>query len=257
MIIAICQQEIKFENKELNLKNICTNITKAKNKNADIVFFPEMSLTGFSMNIEKTSEKNSFNIQKIKDTAIKEKISVGFGWVKYIDDKAENHYTVVSDTGEVISDYIKIHPFSYAGEDRFFYSGEKVVDFKINDVNFSTFICYDLRFPEIFQIASKKSDVIVIPANWPEKRKEHWKTLLKARAIENQCYIIGVNCFGYQYEIYYSGDSCVLNPNGDIIIEAKEKEDLLFFELQNDTEKYRKDFPIKKDRKNELYKKLM
>jgi len=255
--IAFCQQEIVYESKSVNLEKICNFTEKAKNEDAEIIFFPEMSLTGFSMNIEKTAEKSNENINIIKKTAFDNSIYIGFGWVKPVSDKAENHYSVISPKGDFICDYIKIHPFSYAKEDMFFIDGNNLAFFNINGIKFSVFICYDLRFPEVFQAASKNSDIIIVAANWPEKRREHWKTLLNARAVENQCYIIGVNCFGIQKDIFYSGDSSVYNPNGEIISIAKEKEDLPVFDFFNDTEKYRKAFSIKNDRKNEFYKKIL
>lgn len=255
--IAVCQQEIVFENKYCNLKKIFENVLRAKKDGADIIFFPEMTLTGFSMNIAKTSERDFDNINKIKKIAAENNISIGFGWVKPAGAKAENHYSVVSSVGEIVFDYVKIHPFSYAKEDMFFYSGEKVYFFNINGVEFSAFICYDLRFPEIFQAASKNADIIVVAANWPFVRKEHWECLLKARAIENQCYIIGINCFGWQENIYYSGNSCIFNPDGKKVCSFEEKESIMVFKLLNDTERYRKGFPVKKDRKIDMYKKLL
>ena len=255
MKIALCQQEIIFENKIKNIEKICEFSEKAKKMGGDIVFFPEMSFTGFSMNIENTSEKDFKNIDIIKNIAFKNSVYIGFGWVKPSGGKAENHYTVISPEGVIICDYIKIHPFSYAGEDKFFMGGNKVEFFNINGAEFSVFICYDLRFPEIFQAVSYKSEIIIVAANWPEKRKEHWKTLLKARAIENQCYVAGVNCFGRQGDIYYSGDSCVYSPNGEIICSLKSGEDIIVFDFCNDTKKYREEFPLKNDRRTDLYEK--
>ena len=257
MKIAVCQMNIAFEKKEENLNKICRFIFDAKEKNADIVFFPEMSLTGFSMNIKYTSEKNFENINTIKKCAKENNIYVGIGWVKPFLEKAENHYSIISNEGEIVCDYIKIHPFSYMQENQFFYGGEKVSYFKLCDMCFSTFICYDLRFPEIFQGVSYKSSVIVVAANWPESRREHWKCLLKARAIENQSYIIGVNCFGMQGDIYYAGDSCCFDPDGKIVFMADEKESLSVFHINNDVMEFRKNFPLKKDRKSYLYKKLI
>ncbi len=254
---AVCQQNIVFEDKYCNLRKIFYNIVLAKKKNADIIFFPEMSLTGFSMNIDLTSEKNCCNIDEIKKLAVENNIYVGFGWVKSAGVKAENHYSVISSTGETAFDYVKIHPFSYAREDLFFIGGNDIKFFNISGIDFSAFICYDLRFPEVFQAASKKASVIVVAANWPMVRREHWECLLKARAIENQCYIIGVNCFGKQGDIYYSGNSSVFNPDGQLICCLEEKENLIVFEIENNTEMYRKKFPVKDDRKIELYKSIL
>ncbi len=255
MRIALCQQKIIFEDKSKNIKNICDFSKDAKKLKADIIFFPEMSFTGFSMNIENISEKDNRNIDIVKNLALENSIYIGFGWVKSFANKAENHYSIISPNGIIICDYVKIHPFSYAGENKFFLGGNDIKIFDIDSINFSVFICYDLRFPEIFQVASQKASIVIVAANWPEKRSEHWKTLLKARAIENQCYIAGINCFGKQREIFYLGDSCVYNPDGKAICVAKNKEDMIIFDFYDDTKKYRDEFPIKNDRKIKLYQK--
>lgn len=257
MKVAVCQQEIIFENKDANVKKICCFSEKAKKMKADIIFFPEMSFTGFSMNINKTAEKDDSNINIIKNAAVKNSLYIGFGWVKPFRDKAENHYSVISSEGGFVYDYVKIHPFSYAGEDKLFIKGNEVKFFDIADIRFSVFVCYDLRFPEIFQVASEKAEVIVIVANWPEKRIEHWKALLRARAIENQCYIIGINCFGRQDNIFYSGESKCYNPDGKLISDVMNGEAINVFDIIDDIEMYRKTFPVKKDRNIELYKNLL
>lgn len=117
-------------------------------------------------------------------------------------------------------------------------------------------LCYDLRFPEIFQIASKKADVILVPANWPEARTEHWKCLLRARAIENQVYIFGINCVGKNNGLNYSGHSCIIDPNGKVLEELSDREGVLSFELKNDVKKIRDGFPVKRDRREDLYSRL-
>jgi len=257
MKIALCQMNIAFEDKSANLKKICSFIFDAKQKKADIIFFPEMTLTGFSMDIQKTMEKDFFCIDKIRKVTYENEIYVAFGWVKPSGEKAENHYSVIAPNGDFICDYVKIHPFSYAEEDKFFYGGNKIVYFNVNGIYFSCFICYDLRFPEVFRAVSEKVSVIIVAANWPLLRIEHWECLLKARSIENQCYIIGVNCFGVQKDIYYSGGSCIFNPNGQKIFFLENKECMKVFDFENKTNIYRKNFPILNDRKVELYKELI
>lgn len=251
MKIGLFQTEIIWENKEKNIEKLGKKIEELNE--TDLILLPEMSFTGFSMNVTNTQEENEETIQCIKELCKKNNIAIGFGWVKKGEKKAENHYTVIDKRGEIISDYIKIHPFSYSGEDKFFEGGDKLSFFELEEITFSTFICYDLRFPEIFQIASKKADVIIVPANWPAKREEHWKVLLKARAIENQVYIIAVNCVGNIGEQYYSGYSCVINPNGEEFINIHDEEGIKCFDLYNDVDKYRDNFPVKKDRKEKLY----
>lgn len=253
MKIEICQTNIIWENKQENI-NKAENIVK--NSLSDVVLFPEMSFTGFSMNTDVTGENNCYTLNIIKNMAIKYNRAIGFGWVKKCDAKAENHYTFVDNRGMVLSDYVKIHPFSYSGEDKYFEKGTDITVFEYMGFKICNFICYDLRFPEIFQIASEKADVITVAANWPESRAEHWKTLLKARAIENLCYIVGINAAGKSGSLYYNGDSMVIAPDGTVLKDMGNKETTEVVEIINDVKKYRSDFPTKKDRQKELYKKI-
>lgn len=253
MRLALCQMNILWEDKKQNIDKAEQFIKSAE---SDIIFFPEMSFTGFSMNIGNTKEKD-YSLNIVKSIAVKYNVAVGFGWTREWKDKGENVYTVVNNKGEVISEYIKLHPFSYSGEDNYFKAGNSIVAFEYNDFRIGTLICYDLRFPEVFQALSKNVDLIVVPACWPDKRSNHWKTLLKARAIENQCYIAGVNCVGDIGGIYYSGNSMIINPNGDILSFGKNKEMLVFAEIKNDVAQYRRNFPAKRDRRISLYKELI
>ena len=249
----MAQTNIIWENKAANHEKCEQFVKQAKVQEAELVFFPEMSFTGFSMNTMKIAEDSNQTVNEIKKIALKYEVGIGFGWVKKTDLLAENHYTVINNKGEVLSDYVKIHPFSYGGEDKYYSPGNQIVQFEYGGMTFSTFICYDLRFPEIFQIASKKAEVIVVPANWPKTREDHWKTLLKARAIENQCYILGVNCVGTIDGLEYSGRSAFISPNGIVLTESEEKEQLLCYNLDDCVSKIRDEFPVKKDRKEHIY----
>lgn len=253
MRVALFQMYIEWENKTKNFEHLENELEKLQSEEIDLVLLPEMSFTGFSMNTDKTKEADEHTVNQMKKYAIKYNVSIGFGWVKDCGEKSENHYTVVNNIGEILSDYVKIHPFSYSGEDVYFQGGKEIVSYSFLDTEFSTLICYDLRFPEVFQIASKTVDVIIVPANWPEKRSEHWKTLLKARAIENQVYVFAINCCGRIGGQYYSGDSCVINPDGEVLEMITDKEGIIVYELVNDVKKYRDDFPTKRDRRDRLY----
>lgn len=247
--------QIAWEDKESNYLRVKNMLHMSCEKGVDLFLLPEMSFTGFSMNTDVTKECGLESVKKITKYARQFETAIGFGWVKDCGELSENHYTIVSKKGKVISDYTKIHPFSFSGEDKKFRGGEKIVDFYFQDIPFSSFICYDLRFPEIFQIASKTSHVILLPANWPERRREHWKCLLQARAIENQVYILAVNCVGEIGNLSYSGDSCIINPNGEIVLELSEKEGLLEYELVDDVADFRHAFPVREDRRTDLYTK--
>lgn len=250
MRIALAQVHIVWEEKEKNLIYAKSLIANAANDGADIIFFPEMSFTGFSMNTQVTGETDSYTVGRIMKIARENNISVGFGWVRRKDDKCENVYTVIDSSGNKNSEYVKIHPFSYSGEDNYFVGGDKVIVADYKGIPFSTFICYDLRFPESFRSVADKVHMIIVPACWPAKRSEHWKALLKARAIENQVYIIAVNCQGSIGDLYYSGDSCVITPDGDVEVSLSDECGLVMYDLIDDVDKHREAFPVLRDMKN-------
>ena len=132
------------------------------------------------MNVESCSEDYncSETLSFFQNLAIKYQIWIIFGAIVSIDNTYENRLFVLNKNGEVIADYAKIHPFSYSGEDKIFQAGENLGIAIINQINFGLSICYDLRFPELYQILSQKASVIVNIANWPAKRLDHWKTLV-------------------------------------------------------------------------------
>lgn len=259
MRIALCQTNILFENKDENIRNAEQLICRAAEKDADFVIFPEMSFTGFSMNIQRTAEADGSTCSKMTELARRHNIYIGFGWVKLVGGKGENHYSIAAPDSEIISDYIKIHSFAIGGENEDFISGNELpraVEIKGHSV--STFICFDLRFPEIFRAAADKSSLMIAAANWPEARREHWTTLLRARAVEEQVYFIGVNCVGRQGDISYSGDSMIIDPSGNILAQAGYgKEDMLICDMPNNVNEIRAAFPALKSRKPELYRSLI
>ncbi len=256
MRIALYQMHIAREDKAANMAKMEEQLKAASENKAELLLLPEMCFTGFSMNVDATKEADEKMVERISALARQYQVAIGFGWAKDCGQKAENHYTIVDKQGICLSDYAKIHPFSYSGEDQKFRAGDRLTSFVLGDMPCTGFICYDLRFPEIFQIASKTAHVIIVPANWPAKRSSHWKTLLQARAIENQVYILAVNCVGQIGSLYYSGDSCVINPDGQVLSMLSDTEGLIFYDLVDDVEQYRRRFPVKKDRREELYRVL-
>ena len=157
---ALVQTQIVWEDKERNYETAGRRIAEAAEQGAEAVFFPEMSFTGFSMNTDATKESDGWTVRHMGALARQHHVSIGFGWVKDCTGecgRCENHYTIVDAAGAVLSDYAKIHPFSYAGEDLKFRGGSTLTHFSLNGIPCSSLICYDLRFPEIFQAASKRA----------------------------------------------------------------------------------------------------
>lgn len=280
--IALCQMKILYEEKETNLTKAQTYLMHAADMGADMVLFPEMSFTGFSMNVNITGERkqDSTTISKMKSLADRYKLAIGFGWVELADESleksnrlAKNHYTMIDEKGRILADYVKIHPFRYGGEHQVFEGGMSPVTFSYYGHVFGLSICYDLRFPELYQYLSKTADVLITAANWPAKRLSQWTSLLQARAIENQSYMLGVNCIGVQEDISYIGGTKAFAPDGELLSEeikvlfaddsdlgspankdSDSAEKLICISITDMVPEYRKEFPVKCDRKENLYK---
>jgi len=261
MKIALVSLNQHWENKKANKSDCLKFISQSVESEVDIIVFPEMTLTGFSMNTKLTAEdiNNSDSINWFKAQAAKYSIAVIFGVVLKYEEKAKNHLFFIDNDGEVIANYAKIHPFSYSTENEYFVGGNDIISTVYKDISIGFTICYDLRFPEIYQALSKTCDIIVNIANWPQKRSEHWSALLKARSIENQVFMIGVNRTGTDgNNIEYRKSSTIFSPDGSELTPAKISEELDIFELEVESaKKLRELFPVKKDRKIDLYKRII
>ncbi|MCM8765093.1 MAG: carbon-nitrogen family hydrolase, partial [Candidatus Omnitrophica bacterium] len=151
------------------------------------------------------------------------------------------------------------HLFSPSGESYHHTPGSKIGSFRIGSTNITPFICYDLRFAPLFWLAAAKTDVYTIIANWPISRRNHWKTLLVARAIENQAFVIGVNRLGISPKSQYCGDSCIVDPWGNIVFDACCEEGAFVCKIDiSKVRQTRLHFPVLNDRKSFAeYEKLL
>ena len=189
MKIGLVQYNPKWESKEENKKRLSEIIKRDFTEEPSLLIFPEMTLTGFTMEASKFGEDisgDSFNF--FTQLALKYKIYIAAGLIEKENKDYFNSLIVVNPEGKLISKYRKIHPFSYSTEDKHYKRGEELKLTEINGLKIGLSICYDLRFPELYRFyAKEKVHLIIVIANWPDTRIEHWETLLKARAIENQC----------------------------------------------------------------------
>ena len=264
MKLALAQIDISFENKSKTKETVIQFIEQAATQNVDMILFPEMTLTGFSMNTSLIGEDNNETIDFFKDLSSEFNIYIGFGYVEGTS-HSKNNFCVVAprvvlrgepQNVELVT-YSKIHPFSFGSESKFYEGGNEIKLFDAFGFTIAPFICYDLRFPEIFQIASKTATLITVASNWPMKRREHWICLLKARAIENQCYIAGINRCGEENGLIYSGDSMIIDPLGNIISSLYMDEGLVIADInQDDVINIREKFRLKDDRKESMYYKF-
>ena len=263
MRVALGQLDMIWENKELSINRGEKMIREAAQVQADVIIFPEMSFTGFSMNLEGIGEPTDQpdTVKRMSALAKQYQIAIGFGWAalpEETDSIAEgglgtNRFTLLDCNGEKVTEYSKIHPFTYGGESDRYAKGEQIVSVPFLGRNISLFICYDLRFPELFQIASQQSDIIFVIANWPEIRSAHWQTLLRARAIETQSYLVGVNCYGSRDGDSYSGDSMAVDSIGNILGILSGREGVLICDLDDRAWRLRQKFSTRADRQEKLY----
>jgi predicted amidohydrolase len=146
--------------------------------------------------------------------------------------------------------YAKVHPFTYSGEHEHYDAGAELVTVDVEGVRVSLFVCYDLRFAdELWQLAAR-TDCYVLVANWPAKRRHHWRSLLVARAIENQAYVVGCNRVGTGDGIEYAGDSCIVDPLGEVLVTAEVTEATLTAEVDPAVvAATRERFPFLRDRR--------
>lgn len=226
MKLGLVQYSPVWENPEENILKI-ESLIKSANKNLDLLIFPEMTLTGFTMNSGKFAEEiDGIGTQYFLKLSARLKANIFVGIIERDGENIYNSLVHFDSFGLIRARYRKIHPFSYAKEDQFYNAGNETVITQIDKIKFGLSVCYDLRFPELYRLyAKERVEVLVDIANWPIPRIDHWKTLLKSRAIENQCFMVGVNRVGTDPFNSYNGSSAVFDPMGNeiILIENEEK----------------------------------
>lgn len=250
MNVTFIQTHLHWEDVEMNIQHFEKLISSIPTK-TDLIILPEMFTTGFTMKPEKNAEDHlgmGFEFMK-KMAHEKNAVITGSISTKENSNYYNRLYWVERD-GKFDS-YDKRHLFRMAKEDENYTAGTKKIIKKINDWKICPLICYDLRFPvwsrNKFTNGQWDYDVLIYVANWPEVRNYPWKQLLIARAIENQCYVIGVNRIGKDgNDFAHSGDSMVINPRGEIVSHTKANEESIeTIKLDMDyLEDFRKVFPV-------------
>lgn len=213
--VAIIQPDTYWENPEANRSELEEMISSI-DSSVDLITLPEMFSTGFSTNPQKIAEPMNFTSHKwMKQMAKRHNAAIcGSLIIKEAQD-FYNRLLFVKPSGETTF-YDKKHLFAYGGEDALYSKGSERVIINYKGWNICPFICYDLRFPVFSRNTKLVYDILLYSANWPAKRKNVWETLLKARAIENQAYVIGVNRVGAdENQLAYHGSSTIIDPKGN------------------------------------------
>ncbi len=249
--ISAVQTNLIWENRDANLKMLENKIVALRGQ-TDIVVLPEMFTTGFSMNPATLSEPLEGRTMKWMKRVAAENRVVLTGSLMIEDEGTYFNRMIWMLPDGNYGEYNKRHLFGFAGEQSWFTPGEARFIASVNRWKIQLQICYDLRFPVWARHSSPEApefDVLIYVANWPEKRSTAWKTLLQARAIENQCYVVGVNRVGKDgNDIYHSGDSMIIDPLGEVLQHAAHDETILTETLSYDTlQQCRHQFPFLRD----------
>jgi len=218
MRVAAIQHDIAWEQPERTRDHVRPLIAKAAADGARLIVLAEMFATGFSMQPERIAEdEGGPSEQYLLDAAAEHDAYLVASIAQRGPDGNYRNNAIVATPAGTVTRYAKIHPFSFAGEHERYTAGTERCTVTIEGLRVSPFVCYDLRFADEFWALAHDTDVYVVPANWPTPRHEHWRTLLRARAIENQAYVVGVNRVGAVRELGHSGGSAIIDPLGTVL----------------------------------------
>ena len=251
MKVALLQLDIEWEDKNKNFDRVESFVERMRDDKPDLVVLPELFSTGYTMNSKPLAENlNDETTSFLSRLARNNKINVLGSFIEKTESKPKNSAILFDKNGKMLLHYSKIHLPSFLEENKNYTHGNKISTCEFNGQKIGIFICYDLRFPEIFRRIAEDTKCIFVIANWPHERIEHWDSLLKARAIENQLYIVGVNRVGKSPSSNYSGHSIIIDPLGNVVTNSKENEEGVFIgEIDfSFVEKVRSKFPFLKDR---------
>lgn len=260
MRVALVSLDQRWQDKDANAARCSHFVSAAAAHGASVVVFPEMTLTGYSLDMETVAEAVdvSASLRQFEMIARKEGVNVIFGASLVDADSGQPRNTLClarpSGPAEVL--YAKIHPFSFAGEDRALQAGAELGVADLGELQLGCSVCYDLRFPEMYSLLARSCNAVVNIANWPSRRAAHWRALLIARAIENQYYVFGVNRIGTDGNgLQYEKSSIAVSPEGQILASVHSEAELDIYDIDlGAVAAYRSSFPTVADKRPALYK---
>ncbi|MBV9674364.1 MAG: carbon-nitrogen family hydrolase [Verrucomicrobia bacterium] len=251
--VICCQMDIQWEDKAANFDLVQRLLSNSKIPPESLIVLPELAFTGFSMQVSAVSANEPQMSEGFLSTMAKvhnSYVLAGIGRPGP-EQRGRNEAVLIGPSGKVAGRYRKTHLFSPADEHRYYDAGSEAVILNWRGMRIAPIICYDLRFPELFRDAlDLGAEMFVVIANWPAVREQHWTTLLRARAIENQAYVIGVNRCGSDPFFAYSGKSMAIAPDGTLLLEMGSEQGLgqVPIDFEN-CQEYRNQFPAVADRK--------
>lgn len=261
MRVALVSLDQQWEDRQANLERCAAWVARAAALDADLVAFPELTLTAFTMNAGAIAEPqdDSPTIDAFRDMARRHEVHIAFGVALQGERLPQNTLVVVGRNGVELGRYAKLHPFSHADEHEHYEAGSATQAVRIARTNIGLTICYDLRFPELYSALAPVCDAVLVIANWPAPRIEHWHVLMRARAIDNQCFVIAVNRTGTDANgMAYPRSSAVISPRGAVLQPDLTEGELDVYTLDGAAAaKYRRSFPTLRDRRPDLYRRIL
>lgn len=260
LTISLAQMNINLGDVKKNYTLMEKWTAEAARRGSHVVVFPELWSSGYALDNAKelASVINGGLFTQLATVATQNKVSIVGSILEKRGDAVNNSAPFFAPNGRMLGIYRKIHLFRLMDEDKWLEAGSSPLTMELPWGKTSLAICYDLRFPELFRrYAVEGARMIILPAEWPLVRVEHWRALLVARAIENQCYIVATNACGQCGETVMGGHSMIVDPWGKIVAEAGENPMLLTAEIDLDlVEEVRERIPVFEDRRPELYEPL-
>ncbi|RYF18596.1 MAG: nitrilase family protein [Flavobacteriales bacterium] len=250
--VTVFQAYLFWENIDKNLQNISLRLSGGVREKTDLIVLPEMFNTGFTMKTEELAEEmDGKTMQWLAKTAESYDCVITGSLIIRENGNFYNRMIWMLPSGDY-QFYDKHHLFTMGDEDKHFTAGQKPLIVKLKGWKIRLAICYDLRFPVWLRNKDAEYDILLLIASWPDKRSSHWRTLIHARSIENQSYVIAVNRVGHDgNQVYHSGHSMCIDPYGNTVYYKPEDEDLYTFSINYpDLEKTRRQFPFLKDADN-------
>ncbi|HEX7010213.1 MAG TPA: carbon-nitrogen family hydrolase [Phycisphaeraceae bacterium] len=256
MQVIGCQFDIAWQDKATNHERVAALLERADVEPGALIVLPEMFATGYSMNVDEIHEDDSGPTHRFLAELAQRHGAFVLGGVVTRDassGKGRNEAVVFDPAGRPIARYAKMRPMTVAGEADSYQAGRQVVTFPWHGATVAPLICYDLRFPELFRAAARQgAQLYAVIASFPAVREHHWLTLLTARAIENQAYVIGVNRCGRDPKLEYTGRSIIVDPRGQVLADAGEREGIVQARIDlAELQAYRQRFPALLDMRDD------
>jgi omega-amidase len=257
IVVSLAQMHVEVGRPELNLETARTLAAEARARESTLLLLPELWPVGYDLARwrQHAVPLGEGMFREMSHLARDTHMRIGGTLLEADRDRAYNTFALFDSSGGLLAAYRKVHLFHMMGEDRWLAPGDRFVTADLEPATAGLATCYDLRFPEMFRmLTARGATVLLVPAAWPEARIRHWSLLLRARAIENQCFVLGCNCTGQAKDQTFGGLSAVIDPWGETCIEAGREAGLITTAFDLDlVDKVRTALPALKDRRPELY----